>query len=349
MNPKKKIAIALSGGIDSAFCACFLSRQGYELVGVTLKMPFFSEDNIKRAGHVCKKLRIPHHVIDVSDEFSNCIVEYFINSYLRGLTPNPCCLCNRLIKFGILLEKIQALGCSLLATGHYAGIIKDKGETYLAKGKAGVKSQEYFLGAVPKEKLKYVLFPLENFTKEEVRRELKISGIYPFRALESREICFIKEKKYKEFIEERVDDFQKYSGFIKHWDGRTLGKHKGIYAFTYGQREGLGVSWQEPLYVVDINPESKEVLVAERERVLKDKIVVKDVNWFYPPDSYLNLEVKMRYNSRLLSCAIENLDSGRICCVLKEARVIPAPGQLAVFYDKERVVAGGWIARGTGA
>ncbi len=346
MNNKPKVAVALSGGIDSCFCAYILSKQGYEAAGFTLKIPFFSDDGLLRARHVCKELNIPHYTIDISEEFNNRIVKYFVSSYLDGLTPNPCCLCNSMIKFGILLKEIRQQGYFYLATGHYARLVKEKESIYLAAAKGRLKPQEYFLGMVPKENLANVLFPLGDYTKEEVKAKIKESGIYPYEIRESREICFIRDSSYKDFVESRINTSVDYAGDIKYIDGRILGRHRGIYSFTCGQRQGLGISWRKPLYVVKINAAAKEVIVAEKEMAFKDKFIVKGMNWFYPQMNYGNLEVKIRYNAKPLPCSIEKTSDDCFLCTIKGSRDIPATGQLAVFYDKDRVVSGGWIAAG---
>jgi tRNA-specific 2-thiouridylase len=344
---REKIAVALSGGVDSSYAAYLLKRQGYQLVGITFKIPFSEEENIKRASYICQRLDFPHHIVDISDEFTKLIINYFIDSYLDGLTPNPCALCNRVIKFDMLLNYAYSLGCQFLATGHYARLIKENDKIYLTKSRSNFKSQEYFLGLVPKEKFKSVIFPLGDYIKEEVRENIQEMGIYPFKIRESEDICFIRERNYKEFIESRIANFYRYFGNIKYRDGRVLGRHKGTYSFTYGQREGLGISWSEPLYVLDINPQTKEVVVGERVFALKDRFLVESLNWFYPPRDYENLQVKTKYNSPSLSCRIEMISEREILCKLKEEKDMPSPGQLAVFYDNDRVVAGGWIGRGS--
>ncbi len=337
-----KIAIALSGGVDSAFCAWLLSKKGFQVLGITFKMSYL-EENVKRASYICEHLGIPHYILDIEKTFENLIIDYFVNSYLKGYTPNPCALCNRLIKFGVLYEYAISLGCDLFATGHYTRLIKKEDRSFLGKSKNIFKSQEYFLALVPQTVLNNVIFPLGDYSKEEVKEYVKKEGIYPFDIKESKEACFIRGGDYRKFIEKRISNYYDYFGLIKHRSGKVLGRHRGFYSFTYGQREGLGISWSSPLYVVDILPDTKEVIVAEREFVRKDKFIVKDVNWFYSPSRYDNLKVKVRYNCYPLSCRIEILDERKILCILKDTKEIPPPGQLAVFYDNDIVVAGGWI------
>ena len=340
-----KVAVALSGGIDSSFACLSLLKKGFKVGGFTLKIPFLNNDCIKRAEYLSGKLNIPHKVIDVTPFFNKKVIDCFLDSYLSGLTPNPCCLCNPNIKFGILRLKAQKLGYSHFATGHYARIIKEGNKFYLAKARNNKKSQEYFLGLLPKSTLKTLIFPLADYTKEEVRNKIREEGIYPFKLRESQEICFITDNNYKKFIESKIANTHKYYGLIKYRDGKVLGRHKGIYSFTYGQREGLGISWKRPLYVLSINPKTKDVIVGEKEFVFKDKFIVAGLNWFYPKDDYDNIKVKLRYNGRSLACRIERIDDKRIECAFKSIKDIPTPGQLAVFYDKEKIMAAGFIER----
>ncbi|HDN86459.1 MAG TPA: tRNA 2-thiouridine(34) synthase MnmA [Candidatus Omnitrophica bacterium] len=343
---EERIAIALSGGVDSAYSAYLLKKKGKKLIGVTFKSPFFKEENIQKAQYVCNSLGIPHHLIDVSQEFEESVIDYFVSSYLGGLTPNPCALCNQIIKLGKLLDYIRMLGCHYLATGHYCRVIKTKkGEVYLAKGRSAFKSQEYFLALTPKERFNSVIFPLGDYTKEEVKINIQKEGVYPFPIEESKEVCFVSNSTYKDFIRERILRDKDYSGQIKHHSGKVLGTHQGIYFFTYGQREGLGISWKEPLYVMDILPLKREVIVGEKEFILKERFFVNHINWFYPPSNYRDLRVKLRYNSCSLPCDIEISSWGRLLCILKDKKDVPTPGQLAVFYDGDLVVAGGLIEK----
>ncbi len=342
MNKKKKIAVALSGGVDSSYCVYLLSKR-YKVEAFTLKIPFMPSDYIERAHYICKKIGIIHHVIDVEKEFPSLIVNYFIESYLQGFTPNPCALCNRLVKFGLLIEIVKKKGFRLFATGHYASLIKKNRQVYLAASKADKNSQEYFLALVPKETFKMCIFPLSNYTKDEVKRKAK--DFYPFKVSSSQEVCFIRHKDYRGFILEHAKKSNFCYGYIRYRDGKVLGRHSGIHNFTYGQRQGLGISWKSPLYVFDINPTTGDVFVAEKEYAFKKDFFVGSINWFYPPKDYINISVRLRYNSNPLSCKIKLINKKRVKCTLYEKKDIPSYGQVAVFYDEKRVIAGGVIER----
>ncbi len=339
---KRKVAILLSGGIDSSFACYLLLKKGFSPVGITFKNGYNFSFNCERAHHICAKLGIPYYVIDIKKEFKKIVIDYFLTSYLQGLTPNPCVICNRYIKFGILVNYAKNLGCGCIATGHYVKTFRENGRLILMRGKSIFKSQEYFLAGVAPQVLGKAIFPLENYTKEEVKKEIKKLGIYPFSMNESKDICFI-EDDYREFIRSQIKNHNDYRGNIKDIKGNLLGVHTGIYRFTYGQREGLGVRGIHPLYVKDINPKTKEVIVAEKELILKKEFKVKDLNWFYPRKNYKNLKVKLRYNSFPLNCSVEMEGEDNLICALEE-KDIPSPGQFAVFYEGDKVVVAGFIA-----
>ena len=342
MAEKRKVALALSGGVDSSFAAYILLKKGYVVEAFTLKIPFLSEGYLERASFLCRKLGIPHHIIDVQDKFTNDIVKYFIDSYLAGLTPNPCARCNRNIKFGLLFEEAMRRSFDFFATGHYVNLTEKDGRFYINKVPYEDNSQEYFLALVPEEILKHCLFPLGDYSKKDAAEQ--ITEVYPFSVPSSREVCFINDKDYRKFISGSIKDNSLYEGFIRYYDGKILKKHNGIYNYTYGQRCGLGVSWRVPLYVSDINSKTKDVIVAEKNKVLKDRFYVSEINWFYPASDYTNIFVKLRYNAKLLPCRIK-LDNKKVCCVLTDNKDIPSPGQLACFYDKDTVIAGGIIEK----
>ncbi len=346
---KKRIALGLSGGIDSSFAAYLLKKKGWDVVGFTLK--FYPEENrccdldsLDQARRLCYKLNIPHYVLDVGELFNKEIVDYFINSYLQGLTPNPCAYCNRLIKFGSFLEKLKSLGINHLATGHYARLVK-KGRTCLLKsGKDSKKSQEYFLALLNPSILKHLVFPLGNYTKSEVKRIVNAKKIIYKEREESQDVCFVREKSYSEFIERNRNDYYKYSGQIKHVSGEVLGRHKGIYRYTYGQRSGLGLASKAPLYVTGINSQDNSVIVGERNYLNRDSFTVSSLNWFYPFKQYKSITVKVRYNSSSVACSVKINDKTVTVKLAKKVDAI-APGQLAAFYYKDLLLGGGIIAR----
>ena len=344
-DKKSTVCIALSGGIDSCFSAHLLKQQGYTLKAVTLAAPFFPDTVVTRSKEFCEQLDIEHHVLDISADFQKQVIDYLISSYCLGLTPNPCALCNRKVKFSLLLDYALGLGCEFLATGHYARIYRDKGGPFLGPAGDKNKSQEYFLALIKKQVLDKVIFPLSELTKKEVTDHMEKNYPCLKESPESQEICFIKNKKYREFIEKRIPDPYRYCGPIRHVSGKILGRHKGIFRYTYGQREGLGISWKEPLYVLDIDCSDMAVIVGERKILFKDHFSVSRLNWFYQPGEYKDLKVRIRYNSALLDCTCSLNDADSLDCRLTRDKDLPAPGQIAVFYDGNRIVCAGTIQK----
>jgi tRNA-specific 2-thiouridylase len=347
----ERIAVGLSGGIDSSFAAYLLRQQGWDVVGVTLK--FFPEENrccdldsLYQAQRLCHSLEIPHYVVDVQNEFKHQIIRYFINSYLQGITPNPCAFCNRLIKFGLFFDKVRSFGIKYLATGHYANIECKNGKFLLKKAKDINKSQEYFLSLISPAVLPYTVFPLGSYSKQEVKKIVREKKIIFRERPESQDVCFVKDRSYVDFIERSIGSFDSYKGQVTHVNGMVLGQHKGIYYFTYGQRGGLGISWKEPLYVTDIDPLTRTVTVGEKRYLYKNEFVVEALNWFDCPEGYDNFTVKIRYNSPAYSCRIGFLqDTNKIKVVLTEKVNAITPGQVATFYYKDFVIGAGIISK----
>jgi len=346
---KKRIAIGLSGGIDSSVAAYLLKKQGHDVVGFTLK--FYPQENrccdlysLYQAQRLCHNLGIPHYVLDVKDIFRKEIINYFTESYLKGMTPNPCAYCNRLVKFGIFLEKIESFGINYLATGHYARLIKKNKSFFLARNKDQKKTQEYFLSLINPATLASLIFPLANYTKEEVKRIARNNKILFRDRKESQDVCFVVDRYYPEFIEANISDSYKYKGEIRHMRGKVLGQHKGIYYYTYGQREGLGISWPEPLYVTNIESKTNTVFVGEKGYLCKNSFFVERLNWFLSPHKYRNIQVKVRYNSPLRDCKLA-IDNTRLEVRLSEKIDAVTPGQVAAFYHRDLLLGGGIIAK----
>ncbi|MFH1503816.1 MAG: tRNA 2-thiouridine(34) synthase MnmA [Candidatus Omnitrophota bacterium] len=349
MKSRKKVAIGLSAGVDSSVSAYLLKKKGWDVTGITLKIcPEQSRcqgsNSLEQISAFCCKLNIPYHIIDVENLFKEKIINYFINSYLRGVTPNPCAYCNRLIKFGFLLEKVRFLGIDYLATGHYSRIAKIKESLLLRKGKDKKKSQEYFLSLIEPSALSSLIFPLGNYTKEKVKKIAKEKKIIFSDKKESQDVCFIKGESYSQYIEKNKDNSYDYSGEIKHIKGKILGRHKGFYCYTLGQRAGLGVSWREPLYVVEVDSKTNTVIVAEKEFVYRKSFYVESLNWFLAPQRFKNIKVQVRYNSKLYSCDLD-IKAKQARVSLKEKVEAIAPGQAAAFYYKDLLLGGGIISR----
>jgi len=344
---KRRIAVGLSGGVDSSLAAYLLKRKGWDVVGFTLK--FYPEENrccdldsLDQARRLCYALDIPHFCLDVGKLFQKEIIDYFVNSYLQGLTPNPCVYCNRLIKFGSFLEKVRSLGIDYLATGHYARLVK-KGKTYLIRsGRDSKKSQEYFLALLNPSVLKHLVFPLGNYTKSEVKKIAKSKKIIYKERGESQDICFVSDGNYPGFIEKNRKDLDKFPGEIKHIDGKCLGSHKGIHYYTYGQRSGLGIAWSEPLYVTGIDDKENTVIVGEKKYLGQDSFLVTSLNWLYPLGEQRATTVKVRYNSPAVACTLKVKGDMAEVKLVKKINAI-TPGQVAAFYYKDLLLGGGII------
>jgi len=330
---KKKIAVGLSGGIDSSVAAFLLKKDGWEVVGVTLK--FYSRDSrccdhesLYQAQRLCQTLDIPHHVLDVKDVFEKDIIQKFINTYLSGFTPNPCVWCNRLVKFGWLMEKLRSWGIEYLATGHYARTIERDGQILFRQAVDEKKSQEYFLCLVDRGITANLVFPLGGYVKPRVKEVARENSLFFIDRPESQDVCFIKGEPYGKFIERHAGDVSKYSGQIRHVNGQVLGRHNGIYNFTCGQREGLGISWKEPLYVVAIDSESKSVVVGEKKFAFHKSFYVDHLNWFIDPKDLAGLKVRVRYNCPFYSCVIK-MENDVALVFLDEEVFGIASGQIA--------------------
>lgn len=344
----KKVAVALSGGVDSGTAAYLLKKEGWEIEGFTLK--FCAKDNrysdfesIEQARSLCAKIGISHQIIDACRLFQKKVIRYFIKSYQQGLTPNPCVFCNRHIKFGLLFDKIKSLGFTYLATGHYASIIEEAGSLFLSPAKDAGKSQEYFLALIPPAILKNLIFPLADYTKDQVREISRKENLIFKERKESQDVCFINNRTYPQFIEANLESRGQYQGNIRHVSGDILGRHKGIYYFTRGQRSGLGIAWKEPLYVIDIDRESKDVIVGEKDYLYKDEFRVSSLNWFGSiRQNYKDIGVKVRYNSLIYKCDLKLSKTIGIVFLNDKISAV-APGQLAVFYAGNKVLGGGII------
>ncbi|MBD3263938.1 MAG: tRNA 2-thiouridine(34) synthase MnmA [Candidatus Omnitrophica bacterium] len=352
---KKEIAIALSGGIDSGYAAYLLKDCGWKVCGFTLKLGIeHFQPRIQEAKDLCLRLSVPHFLIDAEEEFNKTIVDYFADSYLSGLTPNPCIYCNEKIKFGLLLHKIKSFGFEYLATGHYARIVKKGGISFLCCGKDKRKTQEYFLARLPPEILPRLVFPLGDYSKQEVKRSIRSKGLIDAKRSESQDICFIKNQDYPAFIRQKLTSADRYRGDIRHISGQVLGRHSGIYNYTYGQRSGLGISWKEPLYVINIDPEKKEVIVGEKEFTYRDKFSIDKLNFFIEAANLPRIDkffgesgkqefrVKFRYNSPSYPCRFNPKKDSLLIQLNEKVRGI-APGQLAVLYYKDYVIGSGII------
>ena len=359
MTKDKRVLVGMSGGIDSSAACIMLQEQGYEVVGVTMRTwdvpSHFSSpeqeqpDEIVEAQAVAARLGIEHHVADVREEFRKVIVQYFIDEYMRGRTPNPCVMCNPLFKERILCEWADRTGCQWIATGHYCQIEKRNGHCYIVTGDDAAKDQSYFLWKLPQEILERMLLPLGGMTKETVREYLAQKGFEAkAKGGESMEICFI-DKDYRDFLREHCPDIDKRigPGWFVDSKGLKLGQHKGFAYYTIGQRKGLGIALGEPAYVLKINPEKNTVMLGNADQLKTEYMLVEPP---VAPDieellTCPNLSVRIRYRSRPIPCQVLQLpDNGYLLVKFATEASAITPGQSAVFYDGNRVLGGGFIA-----
>ncbi|MBM3708655.1 MAG: tRNA 2-thiouridine(34) synthase MnmA [Actinobacteria bacterium] len=349
-----KVAVALSGGIDSAAAAYLLKKKGFDIFGVILKLDndSYFKKNFQSVDKICRELQIKKYILDLSKVFQEKIIEHLCTVYLEGRTPNPCVECNKLIKFGLLLEKIRDFGASYLATGHYARIKKSKDKDFfeLKKGLDKIKDQSYFLWKLNQGQLSQIIFPLGNLCKSHVK---KVSfEVFPFLKYrkESQEICFLKGTNYKDFLIRRLKIKKNISsGKIINSSGLILGTHKGYPFYTIGQRKGLGVSHSRPLYVKDIIPEENIIIVGEEAEISNQQFYVHDLNFISgePPALKFNANTKIRYNSYEQPAKIhitrDDKAGDRALIKFTTAQKAVTPGQSAVFYQRETLLGGGII------
>jgi tRNA-specific 2-thiouridylase len=349
-----KIAVAMSGGVDSSVAAALLKKEGHEVFGVTMLLRPLSHgknagnsplpDSVADARKVAAKLGIPHHVIDLREDFDRAVIADFCREYSRGRTPNPCVLCNPIIKFGKLWEK--AKGAGYLATGHYARIEKDEasGKLLLKKGKDRLKDQSYFLCRLTQEQLGRTLFPLGGITKEEVKKIAKDMDLPTAARPESQEICFISDDNYNEFLKEHLRQEIK-PGPITDSRGNVLGHHRGIPFYTVGQRKGLGIAAKSSLYVTSIDAARNTVVVGTREETYSGGLAADNLNWISGvwPELPLKIKAVIRYRHPGVDATISLNDKNSVRVDFNEPQAAVTPGQTVVFYDGDTVTGCGTI------
>lgn len=344
-----KIAVAMSGGVDSSVTAALLAQQGHEVIGITMRLFAPQSQGPGTAAHdaavVAGHLGIPHHVVDFESAFRDLIIADFIDEYRHGHTPNPCVRCNRHVKFGLLLDTAHRLGADLLATGHYVrnGCDPD-GLCHLRTARNIRKDQSYFLYTLTQERLRRVIFPLgEVESKDEVRRLARELGLPVAEKSDSQEVCFIPNDDYVAFLE-GSGAVAAVPGDIVHVNGRMLGRHRGTHRYTIGQRRGLGIAWGEPLYVVGIDTDRNRVVVGEQPLVLARGLRAVEVSWIIPPTAAeFATTCKIRYRHHPVGCRVRLLEGS--CCevAFDEPQKAVTPGQALVFYQGDEVLGGGRI------
>jgi tRNA-specific 2-thiouridylase len=343
---KKRVLVAMSGGVDSSVVAALLQEQGYDVEGVTMKLTAGLCCDIGSAQAVCHHLGIMHHMIDAQTEFDQGIVRNFVSEYRSGRTPNPCIKCNDIIKFHLLLDYARSNGFDFLATGHYARIVQEQAVSriLLKKGTDSGKDQSYFLYRLTQEQMQRILFPLGEIRKVDVRKLARECALPAADRPESQEICFVPDNNYRSFLKEHAPETLR-PGDIIMADGKVVGRHNGIAFFTVGQRRKLGVSAGVRLYVVRVEPKTNRVVIGKLSELQTKEMTLSSLN-FIPFDTLrtpMNVSVKIRYRSPFVPATIEPMGDGRIRVVFDKAVTGVCPGQAAVFYDGDVVVGGGII------
>jgi tRNA-specific 2-thiouridylase len=357
----EKIAVAMSGGVDSTVAASLLKARGYDIFGVTMRLfpsPGFTssnkelqrlQQNIDDARAMAVKLQIPHHVLEVGEQFNRSVIDYFVNAYASGCTPNPCIQCNRLLKFGFMLDSAKNLGAGCVATGHYARIEKNTSHHAFSLKTAidSSKDQSYFLYTLTQRQLKQALMPLGAFSKDEVRGLARAQGLGVHEKQESQEICFIETKDYRTFFEQHKPELL-LPGPIKDVQGRMVGTHSGIVNYTIGQRRGLGISSHQPYYVTRIDRANNTIFVGSRDDVYHRELVADRVNWISgeAPREPLHVYVKIRSIHTPAAALLYPEGGAKMRIRFENPQWAVTPGQSAVCYDGDDVLGGGTIVEG---
>ena len=345
----KKVLLGMSGGVDSSVSAIILQKQGYEVIGCTMILLENKESvkqTIQDAKKVCDKLNIEHYVFDFSKEFKELIIGDFINEYINARTPNPCVICNKYFKFGLLYDKAKELGCKYIATGHYAKI--EYSEKYhqniLTKSSEIKKDQTYFLYKIQKEQLDQIIFPLQDFkSKDDIRKIAEENDLEVAKKKDSQEICFIQDNDYQKFLKENIKE-KIPKGKVVLEDGKVLGNHNGLINYTIGQRKGLGIAYKEPIYVLGLDKEKNEIVVGSEKSLYSTKLELQDVNWLIPNvfENELECFVKIRYRAKEAKAKVVKVNEKYIVEFEEPQRAI-TKGQSAVFYDELGNLLGGGI------
>ncbi len=340
---KGKVAVALSGGVDSSAAALLLKEAAYEVMGIHMRLwnsPRF-DYQAHRAENICRILDIPYHQVDLQKEFEFCVVDYFCQEYQQGRTPNPCVACNQHIKFGLLLDKALSLGADYLATGHYAKVEHSRDGHRLLKAADARKDQSYFLYTLTQEKLGHVLFPLAEHSRDEVKQMAKQARL-PTAARSSQDICFISQRNYGAFLSQR---FSTLPGDIVDTQGRKLGQHRGIAFYTIGQRHGLGLASGKPLYIIRIEPERNRIVLGHEKELYSQKLTAQKLNWISgkAPREPITAKAKIRYKSKEAETVL-SFRNDSVDVHFTQPQKAVTPGQAIVFYKDGELLGGGTIS-----
>ncbi len=348
----ESVLIAMSGGVDSSVAALLIKQSGALCIGATMRLldalPLCgspSSDDVSDARHIAKLLGLPFHVAELSEPFRQCVVDYFVNTYLAGGTPNPCVECNRTVKFGAFLDVARSLGCERLATGHYAKIERDVNGRYLIKrAKDDAKDQTYVLWQLSQEQLARTLLPLGDYTKDEIREIAQANGFCNAHRRDSQDICFIPDGDYVGFIERYTQKSFPTGNFID-LEGNLLGQHQGMLRYTVGQRKGLGIAFGKPTYVCAKSAAENTVTLGDNDSLFHRDLTAHDVNLIAVDrlDAPIRVQAKVRYAAKPAWATVDQTDTDRIRLCFDEPQRAICPGQSVVLYDGDLLLGGGVI------
>lgn len=365
MSSKGRVLVAMSGGVDSSVAAVMLKKQGYDVIGITMKTWDYSRvggksdketgcctlESMNDARQIAVNHGFKHFIVDIRDEFGGWVIDRFVEDYMAGHTPNPCVLCNTHIKWAALLRRADNLGCDFIATGHYANVREENGRYVISRGLDPSKDQSYALWGVKQEHLARTIFPLGGYEKTEIRQMAEDFGLTKVATKpDSYEICFVPDDDYRRFLKDRVDGLEEKvaGGKIVDQKGNVVGEHEGYPFYTIGQRRGLDLAMGKPVYVTDINPETNVITIGEKEDLISTTCRASEINlvkYDSIPEKEMEITGKIRYNDEGTIGYLTQHGEDEIKVTFPTGREAITPGQAVVCYEGDDVVAGGWIKK----